>query len=358
MPLLFLLTVTKMKRILVTGANGHIGCNVVREALRHGYPVRALVRKTSDLRGLKGLDAELCYGDVLNKDSLIEASRGCNVIIHLAANYSFFARDLNEISAPAIAGTRNMFEAAHRNQVERIVYTSSVASVGWTDSPEKFHTTRDWLPDSTTEVYSLAKRDSERLALELSGTYGIPLVALLPGNVLGRFDYSITPSNRLVSDMLKGKGLTSEFSFAYVDVRDVARIHVMAMENGKPGNRYFIAPPAVPMKRVGEIVRKLTGKRVLHLRTSRRMNMWLGSMMESVARLTNSTPPLTRETARAFSHRYANFDMTDTVNDFQFEPIPLEETVRDTINWFLFLGPGTINKKYAAQFVPDPDWVK
>ncbi len=347
-----------MQKIFVTGANGHIGCNTVRELLKSGYSVKALVRKTSDLRGLSGLDLEICYGDVQNRQSLIDGSRGCQCIIHLAAVYQYFAKSRREIMLPAIEGTRNIFEAAHQNDIQRIIYTSSSMTVGHTSDPLVKRKVQDWIPDSTRDVYSLAKRDSEKIAWDLSEKLGIPMIALLPGAVLGRYDYQVTPSNRVIVDMLKGLGLTMETQLPLVDVRDVARVHAQAVKQGKSGARYFVLSDPVDLKYLGKSIQELIGRYVPHLPTPRIMNIMTGSIMESVGRLTGWTPPLTKNLAECLSHRYANFDFTETVTDFNFKPTPLEATLRDTINWFLFLGIGKVHPNKTGPFIPEPDWIK
>jgi dihydroflavonol-4-reductase len=347
-----------MQKIFVTGANGHIGCNTVRELLSSGYSVKALVRKTSDLRGLRGLDLEICYGDVQDRQSLIDGSRGCHCIVHLAAVYQYFAKSAREIMLPAVEGTRNIFEAALQNGIQRIIYTSSSATVGYTADPAVKRTVRDWIPDSIRDAYSLAKRDSEKIAWDLSEKFGIPMIALLPGGVLGRYDYRITPSNRLIVDMLKGLGLTIETQLALVDARDVARVHAQAVEQGKPGSRYFVLSNPVDLKYLGKVVQDMIGRYILHLPTPRSMNIMTGSIMEFVGRLTGWTPPMTKDLAEYLSHRYANYDFSETVADFNFMPTPLEDTLRDTINWFLFLGIGRVHSQKTGQFIPEPDWIK
>lgn len=348
---------THMKKVLVTGANGHLGCNTVRALVQLGHHVRPFVRKTSDLRGLQGLNLDFYYGDVLDKNSLREAATDCEVIVHLAANYKFFARTAAEIMAPAVEGTRNIFEVAAEQGVERMVYTSSVMAVGCALSPDQVRSTEDWVSD-TSSVYAVAKRESEQMAWKLADQYQVPLIALLPGSILGRYDYHVTPSNRIIVDMMKGLGITIEMSLPFVDVRDVARIHALAVEKGTVGQRYFICSKAFPMKQVGEIFYAITGRKVPHLPTTRMFNLWVGTKMESFGKLTGWNPPLTRSIAEYFSHRYANYDISRTVADFDFQPASLEEMVRDAINWFHFLGKGKVGKAASHTFIPEATWVK
>ena len=132
-----------MPRILVTGANGHIGANTVRSLLRRGYDVVPFVRTTSDVRGLEKLGLSYQYGDVMDYPSLVRAVDGCDAIIHHATMYRLWAKNPEDILQPAIVGTQNVFKAAQETQVRRLVYTSSVAAVGSLTKPVGVRTEAD-----------------------------------------------------------------------------------------------------------------------------------------------------------------------------------------------------------------------
>lgn len=347
-----------MGKIFVTGANGHIGCNTVRELLRSGYAIKALVRKNSDLRGLKGLKIEIVEGDVLDEQSLIKGSKDCEAIVHHAAVYRFFEKDLQKIMAPAVEGTNNIFKAASNNKINKIIYTSSMVAVGNSDKPDQIRTNEDWLSEDSNEIYSISKRDSEKLAWELARKYNIQLISILPGPVLGRYDYHITPSNIFITDILQGNGFNTIMNLPFVDVRDVAKIHVSALEKGKPGKRYFALTDSLPVKDLAGIVQNLTGKKSIHLPTPRFLDIQVGAMLEVIGKLTSWIPPFTKGVAETFSHRFPNYDYSPTIQDLKYEPTPIIETVKDTINWFLFLGIGKVEDKYRINFVPEEDWVR
>ena len=118
-----------MTRILVTGANGHVDANIIRSLLKRDYEVIPFVRATSDLRGLDPLNLTYAYGDVMDESSLLTAAEGCDVIIHTAAVYQYWAKNPDDIMKPALVGTRNMFNAAQQAGVKRVIYTSSVWAV-------------------------------------------------------------------------------------------------------------------------------------------------------------------------------------------------------------------------------------
>ena len=192
-----------MAKVLITGANGHVGAHTVRAVLDQGHKARSFVRTTSDLRGLEGVDTEIVYGDVLDRESLLKAADGCDVIVHTAAVYKTWVDDPQEILQPAVEGTRNAFEAAKEVGCKRIVYTSSIAAIGNSGSFSDMRTSDDWVPEDRIHTpYARAKRDSERIAWELSEEYDIPLIVINPSGVVGSLDYRITPSTRFILQLL------------------------------------------------------------------------------------------------------------------------------------------------------------
>lgn len=197
-----------MNRILVTGANGHIGAKIVRSLLKHGYEVVPFVRTTSDLRGLAPLNLTYAYGDVMDESSLLAAAEGCEAIIHTAAVYRYWAKDPEEIMKPALDGTRNMFNAAKKVGVKRIIYTSSVWAVGLSTAPDMLRTTKDWNTDSQNP-YEVAKTQSEQVAWQMADEFGIPMIAICPNGVLGPYDFRPTPSTVGFRDLVNGTQVTS-----------------------------------------------------------------------------------------------------------------------------------------------------
>ena len=217
-----------MTRVLITGANGHLGANTVRSLLKRGYEVVPFVRRNSDLRGLSDLNLEYRYGDIMDGGSLTEAAQECDIIIHSATVFRMWAKDPNDIIQPALVGTRNVFSAAQQVAIKRVIYTSSVVAVGLSDDPQSLRTSIQWNEDPNGP-YNLAKTRSEQEAWRLADEYQIPMIALCPGTMLGPHDYRITPSTELIRDYVNGTGQTFNAGLSYVDVRDAAEVHVLAI---------------------------------------------------------------------------------------------------------------------------------
>src|SRR4051812_7932252 len=157
-------------RVLTTGANGHLGANVARSLLARGHEVVPLVRQGADLRGLQGLGLEVVYGDVMDQNSLTQAAQGCDVMIHMAAPYQYWAKDPNEILKPAPEATRNALTAAKEAGIKRVVYTSTIWAIGLSKDPHTPLTADVWNDDARNPYAVskvLAEREGWRLANEL-----------------------------------------------------------------------------------------------------------------------------------------------------------------------------------------------
>lgn len=337
-------------KVLVTGANGHIGANVVRELLEQGHEVRAFVRKTADLSGLKGLDIEIVNGDVMNLDTLIPAAQGCDRIIHLAAVYKTIASTPEEIVEPAVVGSKNIFEAAKQAGIKRVVYTSSIASIGFSDSAEHMRTGDDWNDDAQNPYY-VAKTQSEKVAQQLSKDYDIELIVLCPAIVLGAYDYRVTPSNQLVMDWLNGIGQTYRGGLNLVDVRDVAKAHVAAMDKGENRKRYVVGGYNREVKEIGQLLKSMTGIKPMHLAMPRSITLAFAFVMEMFAKLFGVKPLFTRDLVYEVIDRWGFYDCSETYKTFGFEPKTSEECLKASISWLKQQGKfkPSVEKKLSAK---------
>lgn len=321
-------------KVLVTGANGHIGANVVRALIKQGHSVRGFIRQASDTQGIDGLDIELSYGDVMNAASLEQAAIGCDAIIHLAAVYKTIAKTADEIVEPAIEGAKNVFAAASKAGINRIVYTSSVASIGFSYNPNEKRTGNDWNDDPHNPYY-IAKTKSEQAAQALAKQYGIHVVVICPAIVLGPYDYRITPSNQMIKDWINGKGQTYIGGLNFVDVRDVADIHVAALTKGENYHRYIAGGENMEVKKAGLLLKKLTGVKPLHLGMSRKVTLLTAKIVESLCKVTGITPPFTYDLVYEVAERYAYYEFQDTIDTLGVTPRKAEDSIKGSIQWLL-----------------------
>lgn len=343
-------------KVLVTGANGHIGANVCRELLRQGHEVRAFVRRNADMQGLQGVAVEIVYGDVMDPSTLNAGAEGCDAIIHLAAVYKTIASTPEEIVAPAVEGSRNVFAAAKHAGIKRIVYTSSIASIGFSDSPDHMRSGADWNDDAKNPYY-IAKTQSEKVAQQLSRDYDIELIVLCPALVLGAYDYRITPSNQLIRDLVTGKGQTYRGGMNLVDVRDVAAIHVAALTRGVNRKRYVVGGGNIEVKKMGEIITRYTGVKPMHLPTPRGFTLIMASLIERSCKLFGIKPPLTRDLVYEVVERYGYYDNADTIATFGVEPRAPDESIKAALEWLIQQGqfkPTLVQKIKAKGLIQTP----
>ncbi len=321
-----------MTRALVTGASGHLGANLVRELLEQGWDVVPLVRVTSRLAGLDGLDVRVRFGDVLDRASLDAAMQGCEVVFHAAAVHRVWAEDSErEIVVPAMVGTRNVLEAAAAAGVRRLIHTSSCNTVGFSPHADELLAEDHFMEDPHLP-YIRAKVRSERLALRLGRELGVDVVVLNPTGILGPHDHRITPTTAFLRDVLKG-GPVLPGSQNLVHVRDVARAHVLAVERGEPGERYLVGGANVTAEALIGHVFELTGRRPRVLRGPRWLFLAVGWAMERVARMRGGEPALSVDLVRDAWGRSAVFDTSRARDVLGFVGRGPREVLEDTVRW-------------------------
>ena len=330
-------------KTLVTGANGHIGSHIVKFLLEEeGREVRGLVRKTSDLRGLEGLDLELAYGDILDPDSLKEAVKGCDVIYHTAAVYSVWKRKAEEILRPSIEGSKNLFRAIQDRSVDKVVYTSSIAAVGLGSSADLLMTAADW-NEHPSNPYIQAKTEAERWVQGWASVHKVPVVFVLPSIVLGPGDYKPTPSNKVVLQYLNGMpGLLIDGGINIADVRDVARGHILAEKNGAIGARYILGGENVTFRDFYNRLAEITHRRVrpwLWVPTALKKVVLAWAFVQERALQAVKLPPLVgaREMEDFFGG-YAFYDIGPTVRALGYSCRTTEEVLKDTVQWLKEIG--------------------
>ena len=229
--------------IVVTGVNGHVGNNLVKELLEHGYRIRGTVRDMSKAKIAKDHDNQnllnIHIADVLSKDGWKEIMEGADGLIHTATVYSTTG-DAKTILDTAIKGTEIVFRAGAAAGIKRVVYTSSVAAIGSTPYGTKDES--NW-NDNFTLPYTQAKTESEHLAWELAEELGLDLRVINPAGILGGSFSRPTPSTAIIGDSMRGKyPLAPKIPLAFVHVKDVAIAHRKAFEVDDASGRYILAP--------------------------------------------------------------------------------------------------------------------
>jgi len=246
------------KKILVTGASGFLGSHVVRRGLKRGYTVRALVRPQSSRKNLEGLPVEIAVGDIRSLKEMKEALKGCSELYHLAADYRFTALEGDEVVKTNLEGTRNVLEAAHAAGIEKVVYTSSTATIG---IPKDGTPGNEETPLSQEDLVGPYKRSKYLAELEAkaAAASGVPVVIVNPSAPVGTYDSKPTPTGRFIVDFLNGKLFAyTDTGLNLVDAEDVAEGHFLAAEKGRIGERYILGNENYPFKSIMEMLSKIT----------------------------------------------------------------------------------------------------
>ena len=323
--------------VLVTGVSGFVGSAVARALLADGHRVRALVRPTSPRGNLEGLDVEVAVGDMRDAASLDRALHGMRHLFHVAADYRIWAPDPEEIVRANLEGTRSVMAAARRAGLERIVYTSSVATLALRNDGVPVDETSPNAPETTIGAYKRSKVMAERLVEEMAAT-GLPAVIVNPSTPIGPRDIKPTPTGRIVVEAAKGKMpafIDTGLNLVHVD--DVARGHLLAWHHGKAGERYILGGQDVKLGEMLGVIAQLVGRKPPTVELPRAPLFPLAYAAEFVARFTGREPFVTVDGLKMAKYRMF-FSSAKAERDLGYCSRPYGEALADAVAWFQTAG--------------------
>ena len=320
--------------IFLTGATGFLGSHVARVLAEQGADLRLLGRSTSNLKNLESLKAETVTGDLRDPASLEKAMSGCDTVFHVAADYRLWVTDPNEMYRSNVEGTRAILEAARKNGIKNVVYTSSVATIGFTGNG---HPANEDSPVSLSHMighYKRSKFMAEQIALE-AGRSGMRVVTVNPTTPIGEQDIKPTPTGRIVVDFLKRKfPAYVETGLNLVDVRECARGHVAALEKGRSGERYILGGENLTLKQILDKLAQLTGLPSPKVKLPYVFAYAAGAVDETITgRLLHGEPRATIETVRMGKKKmWASSAKAE--RELGWRTIPVDEALRRAVEWF------------------------
>lgn len=325
-------------RAFVTGTTGFLGSHVARVLADQGAELRLLARPTSNLKNLDGLKAEIATGDLRDPGSLEKAMAGCDTVFHVAADYRLWVRDPEEMYRSNVDGTRAILEAARKNGVGRVVYTSSVATVGFTSSGHGPGQPADEdSPVSLADMighYKRSKFMAEQVALE-AGRGGMHVVVVNPTTPVGERDVKPTPTGRIVLDFLKRKfPAYVETGLNLVDVRECAQGHVAALEKGRPGERYILGGENLTLKQILDKLGDITGLSSPKIKLPYIFAFAAGVVDEAITgRILHREPRATVDTVRMGKKKmFASSAKAE--RELGWKILPVDGALRRAVEWF------------------------
>jgi len=323
--------------VLVTGATGFLGANLVRTLLADGRRVRVLVRRTSGLHALDGCPVERVSGDLLDRESLDRAVDGCQLVFHVAADYRLWVPNPAVLYRNNVDGTRNMMEACARAAVERVVYTSSVGTLG---IPPDGRPGTEATPVGLRDMIGPYKRSkflAERVTEEYAAR-GLPVVIVNPSNPIGPWEVKPTPTGQMIVDFLKGRMfgcLDTGLNLVHVD--DVVRGHVLAAEKGRVGEKYILGNRNCSLAELFEMLAQATGVAAPRFRVPYRL-IWMAALVsEGHARVTRR-PPRVPLTGVRMARKHMYFSAAKAVRELGLPQTPIDRALRDAVGWFVAEG--------------------
>ena len=322
---------------MVTGATGFVGSALVRSFLVAGYSVRALCRTRSPRNNLKELDIEVCDGDICDPEAVARAVAGARYVVHAAADYRLWARDPSAIVRTNVTGTRTVMAAALRARVERVVYTSSVATLALRHG-EAADETIPLEESAAVGAYKRSKVAAERVVQSMIANDGLPAVIVNPSTPIGPRDIRPTPTGRMIVEAASGRmyGYV-ETGLNLVHVDDVAAGHVAALSRGEIGERYILGGDNVRFVDLLRDISRLTGRPRPRLRLSRALLYPLAAVTELAARSTGREPLLTLDGLRMAKH-HMFFSSAKAERALGYHARSYLEGLRDAIDWFREFG--------------------
>ncbi len=320
---------------LVTGANGFLGSAVVRCLIRAGHQVRVMVRPDSDRQNLDGLNIQEVHGDLTQADSFAPALQGCDILFHVAADYRLWVPDPNRMYAVNVAGTRRLMQAALSAGIRRIVYTSSVATLGLNSNGRPADEQTPVGLNDMIGHYKRSKFMAEQAVQRMADEQNLPVVIVNPSTPVGPRDIKPTPTGRMVLDAATGR------MPAYVDtglnivhVDDVARGHLLALDHGRIGRRYVLGGQDMTLREIFARISEISGRKPPTIRLPHNLILPVAHVMEAWAKARGSGEPRVTVDGVRLAKKKMFFSSARAERELNYTHRPVTQAFADAIDWF------------------------
>jgi dihydroflavonol-4-reductase len=318
---------------LVTGATGFVGSAVARALLRTGHRVRVLARPNSDRRNLADLSVEIVEGSMEDAPSLVRAVAGCRYVYHVAADYRIWVPDPAPMFRANVVGTRDLLTAALEAGAQRVIYTSSVATLGLAPGGLADEETPSTAEDMIGP-YKRSKFEAEKVVRGLTAERALPVVIVNPSTPVGPGDIKPTPTGRLILEAARGQmPAFVDTGLNIVHVDDVAAGHLAAAEKGRIGERYILGGENMSLAEILAEVARVVGRRPPRFRLPHTALFPVAIWAELAARITGREPFVTLDGVR-MSRKKMYFTSERAARELGYRPRPAREAIADAVGWF------------------------
>lgn len=321
-------------KVLITGGSGFVGSAVVRKLIFRGHDVRVLVRHSSPLGNLEGLDVELAFGDLIEPQSVQQAMTGCEAVIHVAADYRIWVPQADKMFRANVDGTQNVLDGAIAAGIRRLVYTSSVATLGL---PKGECAANEDTPVETTDLigpYKTSKYVADKLVTKSAGGSAMEIVIVHPSTPIGPRDIRPTPTGKIVIEAASGRmPAFVDTGLNIVHVDDVAEGHALALERGLPGRRYILGGENMTLAEILRAIAEIVHQKAPKVRIPHGAVMPIAAIAEAWGHLTGKEPFVTRDGVKLARKRMF-YSSDRAVCELGYRPRPAREALGDAIDWF------------------------
>jgi len=317
---------------LVTGASGFLGSHVARQLVARGDVVRVLMRPSSTNRAIADLSLEYVTGDLRDPASLDRAMKGVKRVFHVAADYRLWAKRKQDIYDSNVGGTKNVLEAAERAGIERLIYTSTVATIA-VDRPQFPNEFTDSKLEEMIGHYKRSKWMAEQEVLRVAKA-GAPIVVVMPTTPVGPWDWKPTPTGKIIVDFLNGKmpGYV-ETGLNFVGVEECAAGHLLVAEKGKPGERYLLGGENLTLKQMLDVLSKITGLPAPRLKIPHGLALGVAYANTIFSRLIGREPGIPVEGVKIAQHKMF-VDCSRAQRELGFKPGPVAAALERAVRWY------------------------
>jgi len=323
--------------VLVTGANGHLGNNLVKELLKDGWKVKASVRNIKNKKPFEGLVCELVQADMLDKKSLLKAFKGVDTLYHVAAVFKHWARNPEkEILEANLIGTKNVLEAAAECGIKKIIYVSSIAAL---DFSKTVIDETSWA-NTSPNMYFKSKNESEKLAWQLASELSLNMVSVLPSGMIGpKIFEHLTPSMDLFDKIVHNKlPLDPQYGINFIHVQDVAIGIIQAAQKGRIGERYILGSEfSVNTSEVFRIANSLNPSVRIPRKANKGLQLFMAAIMRVTSKLTGNPPLLLKGNIHYYYKNNENLDIRKAKVELGFNPRKPEVALRETLEYVAVL---------------------